>query len=391
MIDNITDYIEFSTNTIVPDVYTNIHHKLLCVENSEQMLLNSTQIDWQEAHLKHINQIPGIQPEFRLNTTEELLWIIDTLVLKAFGVKPILSITTSGIQAYNGQQQRPTITVKEGDNVIDSSYYEVVFNEENSINADTYTFNVNLTPEGEAKYAQPAQQTYTIPQRNITITPNLPKNQGQSKPSIQNDYIFPSSNDIIQENLISISTNQLVQNHNITQIAFTQTCINAVHNATTNKSVDLQFDKNLIKIYDNNNNDVTTNYQITCGKQNVNVTIPTVEQTYYWYVGQTDPSTMTEISPIVTDKRSPGWRLIGTTLPTYNSSNKLWDGTQISTGTTKQTNYVALPNNTLFMYDAAGNISSGSWLLVGETEIGGLTYYVYSSVANLKTFGFNIY
>ena len=118
----------------------------------------------------------------------------------------------------------------------------------------------------------------------------------------------------------------------------------------------------------------------------------TVHQTvYYWYVGQTDPSTMTEISPIVDDNTSPGWRLIGTTLPTYNISNKLWDGTQISTGTTKQTNYVALPNNTLFMYDAAGNISSGSWLLVGETEIGGLTYYVYSSVANLKTFGFNIY
>ena len=117
----------------------------------------------------------------------------------------------------------------------------------------------------------------------------------------------------------------------------------------------------------------------------------TTETTYYWYIGQTNPLTMNNISPIVTDKRSPGWRLIGTTLPTYNSSNKLWDGTQISTGTTKQTNYVALPNNTLFMYDAAGNRSSGSWLLVGETEIGGLTYYVYSSVANLKTFGFNIY
>lgn len=117
----------------------------------------------------------------------------------------------------------------------------------------------------------------------------------------------------------------------------------------------------------------------------------TTETTYYWYIGQTNPLTMNNISPIVTDKRSPGWRLIGTTLPTYNSSNKLWDGTQISTGTTKQTNYVALPNNTLFMYDAAGNISSASWLLVGETEIGGLTYYVYSSVANLKTFGFNIY
>ena len=100
---------------------------------------------------------------------------------------------------------------------------------------------------------------------------------------------------------------------------------------------------------------------------------------------------MNNISPIVTDKRSPGWRLIGTTLPTYNSSNKLWDRTQISTGTTKQTNYVAIPNNTLFMYDSLGNISDASWIPTGTTEINGITYYIYSSVANLKTFGFNIY
>jgi len=117
----------------------------------------------------------------------------------------------------------------------------------------------------------------------------------------------------------------------------------------------------------------------------------TTETTYYWYIGQTNPLTMNNISPIVTDKRSPGWRLIGTTLPTYNSSNKLWDGTQISTGTTKQTNYVALPNNTLFMYDSLGNISDAGWIPAGTTEINGITYYVYSSVANLKTFGFNIY
>ena len=117
----------------------------------------------------------------------------------------------------------------------------------------------------------------------------------------------------------------------------------------------------------------------------------TTETTYYWYIGQTNPLTMNNISPIVTDKRSPGWRLIGTTLPTYNSSNKLWDGTQISTGTTKQTNYVALPNNTLFMYDSLGNISDASWIPTGTTEINGITYYIYSSVANLKTFGFNIY
>ena len=38
---------------------------------------------------------------------------------------------------------------------------------------------------------------------------------------------------------------------------------------------------------------------------------------YYWYAGQTDPSTMTSISPIVTDYNSGGgWYYLGTTLPT---------------------------------------------------------------------------
>lgn len=40
------------------------------------------------------------------------------------------------------------------------------------------------------------------------------------------------------------------------------------------------------------------------------------ETKYYWYVGQTDPSTMTEISPIVTSTtEGGGWYELGTTVP----------------------------------------------------------------------------
>ena len=81
------------------------------------------------------------------------------------------------------------------------------------------------------------------------------------------------------------------------------------------------------------------------------------ETIYYWYVGQTDPSTMTSISPIVTDNSSPGWRLIGTTLPNYSSSNKLWDD-QITDVNFDSTNYwyVAIPNNsTAIVRDGLGN------------------------------------
>ena len=88
------------------------------------------------------------------------------------------------------------------------------------------------------------------------------------------------------------------------------------------------------------------------------------ETTYYWYVGQTDPSTMSSIDPVVNDNSSSGWREIGTTLPNYSSSNKLWDGSRIETGDSKTTNYVASPNSTLFMDDAAGNLSSAAWTAV---------------------------
>ena len=46
---------------------------------------------------------------------------------------------------------------------------------------------------------------------------------------------------------------------------------------------------------------------------------------YYWYVGQENPASMTSISPIVSDNSSPGWRLIGTSIPTYSVSNMLWN------------------------------------------------------------------
>ena len=113
--------------------------------------------------------------------------------------------------------------------------------------------------------------------------------------------------------------------------------------------------------------------------------------TYYWYVGQTDPSTMTSISPIVTDNSSPGWRKINDDLSTYGPSKKIWDGSQISIGETKKTAYVALPNNTLFMFDSLGNRSSAAWTSIGTKNINGVTYMIYSSVANIKTFGYCIY
>ena len=115
-----------------------------------------------------------------------------------------------------------------------------------------------------------------------------------------------------------------------------------------------------------------------------------VDNNYYWYVGQTDPSTMTEISPIVTDTdtSSPGWRNIGTSVPTYTMSNPLWDGSsnKITTGDTKATTYVALPNNTLKIRDGDGDdVTTSVYSQAGTKVINSVTYYIYK-IDNVKIF-----
>lgn len=118
----------------------------------------------------------------------------------------------------------------------------------------------------------------------------------------------------------------------------------------------------------------------------------TVKQQYYWYVGQENPASMTSISPIVTDNSSPGWRLIGTSIPTYSPSNMMWEGSMnpIITGETKQYNYVALPNSTLKLRVSDGGVVD-SWENVGTKEINGVIYYIYKSPNMSKGFQIDIF
>ena len=121
----------------------------------------------------------------------------------------------------------------------------------------------------------------------------------------------------------------------------------------------------------------------------------TTETTYYWYVGQTNPLTMTEISPIVTDMTSPGWRLIGTTLPTYSSSNKLWDANNVvTTGSSLAKQYVAIPaESTTCPRDGLGNDAStvDMYTKLSNVTIGNVTYKVYVTVGKSRKFGLDTY
>ena len=117
-----------------------------------------------------------------------------------------------------------------------------------------------------------------------------------------------------------------------------------------------------------------------------------IEKKYYWYVGQENPASMTSISPIVTDNTSPGWRLIGTSVPTYSASKMLWEGSvnPIVTGTTKQIIYVAIPNSTIKLRDGDGNVVD-NYTNIATKEINGVKYYIYQSPVAGKSFVWDIY
>ena len=116
---------------------------------------------------------------------------------------------------------------------------------------------------------------------------------------------------------------------------------------------------------------------------------------YYWYVGQTDPSTMTSINPIVSDTSSPGWREIGTTLPTYSISNKLWNATDvITTGTSLAKQYIAIPaESSACPRDGAGNDAStvDIYSKLSNVTIDNIEYKVYETVGRMKKHDLDIY
>ena len=88
---------------------------------------------------------------------------------------------------------------------------------------------------------------------------------------------------------------------------------------------------------------------------------------YYWYVGQENPAEMESISPIVTDNSSPGWRYIGTTIPTYTFNNPLYNASVnpiVSNPSKNDYWYIALPeNSSLSVYDSfdGNQLTNGNW------------------------------
>ena len=93
----------------------------------------------------------------------------------------------------------------------------------------------------------------------------------------------------------------------------------------------------------------------------------------------TDPTTMSDNSPLVSDTSSPGWRFIGGSLPTYSFYNRLWDGSENSISFGERTEYyLALPSSALRIY--AGGDDMDSYTSLGTKVINGITYYIYKAI-----------
>ena len=117
---------------------------------------------------------------------------------------------------------------------------------------------------------------------------------------------------------------------------------------------------------------------------------------YYWYVGQENPASMTDISPVVNDNTSPGWRLIGTSIPTYSVSNMLWNESKgaIVTGESLAKQYVAIPaQSSACPRDGAGNDAStvAIYNKLNNVTIGGVEYKVYETVGKSKKYLLDTY
>ena len=121
-----------------------------------------------------------------------------------------------------------------------------------------------------------------------------------------------------------------------------------------------------------------------------------IKKTYYWYVGQENPASMTSISPIVSDNTSPGWRYIGTTIPTYSVSNMLWNENKgaIVTGESLAKQYVAIPaKSSACPRDGAGNDASTVYIYtkLNNVTISGVEYKVYETVGKSKKYLLDTY
>ena len=163
----------------------------------------------------------------------------------------------------------------------------------------------------------------------------------------------------------------------VTDSATAQTIISTIMEGTT---------------YDNFYNAKGT-WKFVAKYNGVQTTVKTVNISgaYYWYVGTENPLNMNGILPIVSDTSSTGWRKIGSSLPTYSSSNMLWNSSNTISLGSKTTWYLALPSNKIKIYSAGMDLTSSVTTYKGTKVIDNITYYIYLSNDSARYLGYDLY
>ncbi len=114
--------------------------------------------------------------------------------------------------------------------------------------------------------------------------------------------------------------------------------------------------------------------------------LKTETPTYYWYVGQTTPTTtITEVTGA-----NEGWHKIGTSIGTYTFASPLYNSESNPIAGSSKTNwYVAVPStSSLSIYDSddVNAVTNGNWTTEQQITAEGVTYNVYKSVGTYRNF-----
>jgi len=104
----------------------------------------------------------------------------------------------------------------------------------------------------------------------------------------------------------------------------------------------------------------------------INVKLPKQQVTYYWYAGQTQPSTMSN-NPTVDDTNFTNnkWHTIGTTLTAINK--------QVTGGTAGQTWYVVVPKDKYLPTASDLSTVDNSWTIVNTIKKNNNDYSIYDT------------
>lgn len=288
IIDTTTDIQFYSDGK--PEVYTNVENKLLCIEQAENLLLNCVQIDWQEAHLSHINDLlqselgDSAPDNFNINTTEELLWIIDKLVAKAYGsvektANPTITATEQAFKYTITATGAGTVLMYIGDSTTPvNNPYEVQRGETDQ------TIVFKATAQEENKLISDTVTKSVTVKKLTTATPTITVTEGNTEYTIK-----ATGNGTVTLYKGSVAAGNIVANPFVVQRT-------TVDQTITFKATAKEQGKAI---------------SAAASKQVIIPALPQEQTTYYWYAGWTIP-TAENIATLINEE-----------YPTYNTDPTL--------------------------------------------------------------------